>query len=188
MRSAAFLDANVLYPAILRSVLLELALKKAYRLLWSAQVHQEWTTALLRNNPQLDPMRIARTRALMEAHLDDAMVTGFEPLIPTLVLPDPDDRHIPAAAIHGGASVIVTLNLRHFPPSILAQHNLAVAHPDEFIARIVDAGPALAIEAFATDRGRLRNPAMTIDQYLAALEQAGLAETVVALRGYVKDL
>ncbi len=38
----AFLDANVLFPAATRSVLLELARKKSYRLLWSERVHDEW--------------------------------------------------------------------------------------------------------------------------------------------------
>ena len=77
----AFLDANVLYPATQRSVLLELAARKVFRLLWSDEVHQEWTRNLAARNPHIPAARIARMRALMEAHVRDGMVTGYEPLI-----------------------------------------------------------------------------------------------------------
>ena len=66
---AAFLDANVLYSATLRSVLLELARSKAFRILWPEQVHQEWMQALKRWHPQIPEGRIARMRSLMEAYV-----------------------------------------------------------------------------------------------------------------------
>ena len=78
---AAFLDANALYPATLRSVLMELARNKAFRVLWSEQVHQEWMEALKRQRPHIPPGRIERMRHLMEAYVEDATISGYEPLI-----------------------------------------------------------------------------------------------------------
>jgi len=69
----------------------------------------------------------------MNAHVRDSLITGFEHLIASIVLPDADDRHVVAAAIHGGASLIVTFNLKDFPPDRLDPYNLAAQHPDDFI-------------------------------------------------------
>ena len=57
----------------------------------------------------------------MDRHVPDCLVTGYEPIIPTLTLPDPDDRHVLAAAIRCGAGSIVTFNLGDFPASALGQ-------------------------------------------------------------------
>ncbi len=179
---AAFLDANVLYPATLRSVLMELARSKAFRVLWSEQVHREWMEALKRENPHIPESRIARMRGLMEAYVEDAMVTGYEPLIEGLTLPDPDDRHVLAAAIHGGANVIVTANERDFPASVLAAYNIAIITPDKFILRLLEADPNLVLAALEADRGDLTNPPLTREQYFAALERGGLIETAATLR------
>jgi hypothetical protein len=96
---AAFLDASVLYPAPLRDLLLELAVSDLYRAKWSDAVHEEWITAVLENRPDLTRAQLERTRDLMNAHARDALVTDFEQLIDILELPDPDDRHVLAAAI-----------------------------------------------------------------------------------------
>ena len=107
----AFLDASVLYPAPLRDLLLELAVSGLYRAKWSARVHDEWTRALLRRRPDLTAARLERTRRLMDAHVRDVLVAGFEDLVPSLELPDPGDRHVLAAAIRAEADIIVTANL-----------------------------------------------------------------------------
>ena len=114
----AFLDASVRYPAPLRDLLLELAVSDLYRAKWSARVHDEWIRALLRSRPDLAATRLERTRRLMDAHVQDVLVTGFEDLVPSLELPDPGDRHILAAAIRAEADIIVTANLKDFPASL----------------------------------------------------------------------
>jgi predicted nucleic acid-binding protein len=179
---AAFLDANVLYPATLRSVLLELARSKAFRVLWSEQVHQEWMQALQRQHPHIPASRIERMRSLMEAYVEDATVTGYEPLIGGLTLSDPDDRHVLAAAIHGEANVIVTSNERDFPAAALSPYKLAIISPDKFILRLLEADPHLVFAALEADRADLTNPPLTREQYLAALEHCGLKETAATLR------
>ena len=104
----AFLDASVLYPAPLRDLLLELAVSDLYRAKWSNAVHDEWIKALLSKRDDLTRERLERTRDLMNKHVRDALVTDFNDLIEILDLPDPDDRHVLAAAIKGRADLIVT--------------------------------------------------------------------------------
>lgn len=110
-------DACVLYPAPLRDLLMRLALTDLYRARWTDMIHDEWTRNLKRQRPDLKDEDLERTRSLMNASVRDCLVTGFQPLIPAIQLPDPDDRHVVAAAIHCGASLIVTFNLKDFPRS-----------------------------------------------------------------------
>jgi predicted nucleic acid-binding protein len=116
----AFLDANVVYPATVRDILLELAQTDLFKAKWSQDVHREWIEALLRNEPHRERARLERTRDLMNSAVRDCLVTGYEALIPSLELPDPDDRHVLAAAIVGRCDVIVTCNLQDFPAPTLA--------------------------------------------------------------------
>lgn len=85
----AFYDANVLYPAELRNLLMYLALIGVFRAKWSADVHEEWISNLLKKRPDLTRDRLERTRMLMDKHAVDALVTGYEELIPGLQLPRP---------------------------------------------------------------------------------------------------
>ncbi len=135
---AAFYDANVLYPAELRNLLMHLALTGLFRAKWSAEVHEEWISNLLEKRPDLKREQLNRTRALMDKHATDALVTGYEALIPGLQLPDPNDRHVVTAAIHGRADVIVTMNLKDFPSSVLAAFGIEAQHPDEFILHLLN--------------------------------------------------
>ena len=109
-----FYDANVLYPAELRNILMYLARTRMFRAKWSADVQEEWISSLLKRRPDLTREKLERTRRLMDLAVPDVLVTGYEHLIPGLVLPDEKDRHVLAAAIHCGASVIVTFNLHDF--------------------------------------------------------------------------
>jgi hypothetical protein len=137
----AFFDANVLYPAELRSLLMYLALIGVFRARWSDDVHEEWITNLLMNRPDLTRHQLERTRQLMDKAAIDALVTGYESLIPGLTLPDEGDRHVLAAAIRAGASVIVTMNLKDFPPEALQEFDIEPQHPDEFILHLIDLAP-----------------------------------------------
>jgi predicted nucleic acid-binding protein len=111
----AVFDACVLYPAPLRDLLMWLALSGRFRGRWSEQIHDEWKRNLLKNRPDLGLEQLNRTSMLMDLAVPDALVTGHETLIESLALPDPDDRHVLAAAVRCGASVIVTFNEKDFP-------------------------------------------------------------------------
>lgn len=177
-------DACVLYPAPLRDFLMRLALTDLYRARWTDMIHDEWTHNVLKQRPDLKPEDLERTRSLMNTHVRDSLVTGFEHLIPSVKLPDPDDCHVAAAAIHGGARLIVTFTLRDFPPEQLKSYNLAAQHPDDFIFDLLDLHPARVCEAAASHRRSLKNPPKTVDEYLDTLLKQGLTQTVGVLRGW----
>jgi hypothetical protein len=180
----ALYDACVLYPAPIRDVLMRLALTDLYRARWTHMIHEEWINALLEMRPDLERAQLERTRDLMNAHVRDALITGFEDLIPSLQLPDPDDRHILAAAIRGRVDVIVTYNLKDFPEAALAPYDLEVQHPDEFLTHVIDLAPGIVVEAIKGQRASLKNPPVAIDDFLATLELNELPTFVARLREF----
>ena len=171
----------MLYPAVLRDLLIRLARTGLFHARWSDQIHEEWVQAVLRKRPDLADA-LQRTRTLMNSAVDDALVTGFEPLIPRLTLPDPDDRHVLAAAIAARADVIVTLNLKHFPADALAPCSIEAHHPDIFMRHILDLDEPSALTAVRDHRASLKKPAFSPGDYLALLLRQGLVETVTFLR------
>ena len=175
-------DACVLYPAPLRDLSMHLALSDLYRARWSDMIHDAWARNALARRPDLSGEQLNCSRRLMNTHVRDCLVTGFEYLIPSIELPNPDHRHVVAAAIHSGASLIVTFNLNDYPPKALRPYNLAAQHPDDFILDLLDLHPACALEAAASHRRSLKNPPGTADDYLDTLLAQGLTQSVAAMR------
>jgi hypothetical protein len=187
MRSSPFtavFDACVLYPAPLRDFLMWLALSGRFRARWSAQIHDEWKRNLLRNRGDLTPEQLDRTSALMDAAIPDALVSGHERFIDGLALPDPDDRHVLAAAIRCHASVIVTFNDRDFPQDVLDPFGIEAQHPDEFVDNLFDLDPAAVVAAARKQRLQLRNPPIDVDLYLDILRSQGLIQAAKALTSF----
>lgn len=183
-RFTVIYDACVLYPAPLRDFLMHLAMTDLYRARWTDLIHDEWTRNLRKQRPDLNPQDLERTRSLMNAHVRDSLVTGFEPLIASVNLPDADDRHVVAAAIHSGASAIVTFNLKDFPTEVLQRYGLFTQHPDDFIVDLLDLHPAQVCQAAANHRRSLKNPPKGVDEYLDTLLKQGLTQTVNLLRDW----
>lgn len=138
MLYTAVLDSNVLVPNVLNDVLMRLAERRLFRPLWSQAIFSEVARTVLRLRPDIPPERIAYRLRCMDATFEDARVHGWESLVPALELPDPDDRHVLAAAIRGGADAIVTSNVRHFPATVLAGHGLECIPPDAFLLDHLD--------------------------------------------------
>jgi PIN domain len=184
----AFLDASVLYPALLRNILMRLALHGLFRAHWSTRVHEEWITALLRDRSDLDPARVERIRTLMDTHIQDARVEDYEHHIDSLTLPDANDRHVLAAAIHCGASVIVTANLRDFPASGLAPFAIEACHPDAFILGLFEHVPSDVLAALRQLRGSFKNPPKTAADLLVTMRKQGLAACADALGAFADDI
>ena len=180
----AFLDASVLYPAPLRDLLLELAVADLYRAKWSDAVHDEWIGAVLKNRPDLTRAQLERTRELMNAHARDVLVTDFEPLIDVLELPDPNDRHVLAAAIKGRADLIVTANLKDFPAEKLNRWGIEAQHPDEFLTHQFHLSQPAFLKAVKTVRLRLKSPPKSVQDYLDTLRTQGLLATVKAIEPF----
>jgi predicted nucleic acid-binding protein len=178
------LDACVLDPAPLRDLLMYLTVKDVYRARWTDAIHEEWIRNILGNRPDLNRAQLERTRDLMNRHARDSLVAGYGALIETLNLPDPDDRHVLAAAIHAGAKILVTFNLADFPADRLSGHAIAVLHPDEFLSQLFDAAPEGFLEAARLQRQSLKNPPKNLAEFLNTLEAVGLPKTAAQLRGH----
>jgi len=178
----AFLDASVLYPVSLRNLLMRLTLTGLYQARWSAHVHDEWIRSVLRDHPHIPPARLQDLRAAMDERAEDSLVTGYEPLIESLDLPDRDDRHVLAAAIVAGADVIVTCNLRDFPDAAITPYNVTAQHPDEFVNGMIDRAPAAVADAVRRQQSSLVNPPVTMPELLALFDRLGLPKTAAGLR------
>lgn len=175
-------DACVLYPAPLRDLLIRVAQSGIVRARWTSQILDECFRSILAQRPELKPAALARTRELMTEAVPDCMVSGHEHLIESLELPDPDDRHVLAAAIRAGAQAIVTFNLRDFPTASLAAYEVEAIHPDDFVLDLVDLSPAAIISAIQGQSAGLKNPPMTPAEVLDALRKNGLVQSVAKVR------
>lgn len=178
-------DACVLYPAPLRDLLMHLALTDLFRAKWTDEIHHEWMENLLACREDLTREQLERTRQLMNCSVRDCLVTGYEFLIPTLNLPDANDRHVLAAAIRSQASVILTFNLKDFPATELEKYDIEALHPDEFISDLIDLNPARVLAAVTHHRRSLKRPPKSAEEYLDTLLQQGLPETVSQLRQWM---
>jgi predicted nucleic acid-binding protein len=180
----ALYDANVLYPAPLRDLLMRLALEDLFRARWSNQIHDEWIRNVLENRKDLKRERLERTRDLMNQHVRDCLVTEYGDLIPSLTLPDPDDRHVLAAAIKAQANVIVTFNTADFPNAALEKYGIEAQHPDDFLVYQFDLNSAAVCRAVQKQRAALKNPAVTVPELLDTLARQQLPQTVERLRPF----
>ena len=101
----------------MKKILLLVAVAGLVRARWKDAILDEMFEHLKENRADLEPKRLERTRMLMNSAVRDVLVEGFEPRIALLTLPDPDDRHVLAAAIQAKASIIVTSNTGDFQAS-----------------------------------------------------------------------
>ncbi|WCE30830.1 PIN domain-containing protein [Vibrio sp. SCSIO 43137] len=163
------LDACVMYPAPLRSYLIYLSCTGLYRARWTKQIHDEWMRNVLKNNPDIDVKKLKRAKQLMDKSVPDCLIEDYESLIAGIELPDMDDRHVVAAAVKGQAESIITFNLKDFPNDMLKAMDLNAIHPDEFLCDMFELNSGACVKAAQMQRRSLRNPPMTVNEYLACL-------------------
>ena len=175
-------DACVLYPAPLRDALVSLALTGLFRAHWTQAIHDEWTRNLLAHRSDLTPQQVNRTCRLMNTAVPDSLVTGYEAKISSLSLPDPDDRHVLAAALRSRSQRIITFNLKDFPPSILSGYGIEACHPDTFIVQLLEAHPETVATALEAQRLRLIRPPQSAEEFLETLRRQSLPRTTDLLR------
>lgn len=184
----ALYDACVLHSAPLRDLLVHLATAKVVSARWTDAIHEEWIRSVLARRTDLTRERLERTRRLMDIAVPDALVTGHEMLLDQLNLPDPDDRHVLAAAITARADWIVTFNLTDFPAEALEPRNLQAIHPDAFVRVLLDRAPQDVCQAVRVIRLRLLKPAKSVGEHLETLEAQGLPASVARLRAFSESL
>lgn len=188
MTTKAVYDACVLFSASLRDFLLNLAYVEAVRARWSDDICNEWIHSLLQKRPHLKPESLEWTRSEMNRQFKNGNVRGYEHLIENLGLPDPNDRHVLAAAIHCKADWIVTFNLSDFPEKDLAPYGIKAIHPDDFVLHLSEANSLKVIAAAKEHRTSLRRPPKTVDEYLDSLRRQGLSKTVLFLEGHRSEI
>jgi predicted nucleic acid-binding protein len=153
----AFLDACVLFPTVLREVLVAVAAEGLYTPLWSARVLEEWARATARLGPAAE-VQARGEIALLRARWPEAEVRPLPEAEARLWLPDADDVHVLAAAVAGSAEVIVTFNASDFPRRILADEGIDRQDPDGFLMSLLARDPdavARAAQAVRAEAERL---------------------------------
>jgi hypothetical protein len=184
----ALVDANVFYSAALRDLMMQLALAGLYRPRWTRRIEEEWTRGLLANRPDISKAQLAVTRALMRRAVPNSLVQNYGTFATRVQLPDPDDRHVVAAAIRAQAKIIITHNLRDFPPEILRPYDIVAQHPDVFLAALGSGAPLEVLAAVRECRARLTRPTFSPAEYLAVLARQGLQETTAFLRIHIEAI
>ncbi|SEU31553.1 PIN domain-containing protein [Stigmatella erecta] len=183
MPLAVVYDACVLHPAPLRDLLVRLGRTQLYQAKWSRQILDECFRSILRQRRDLTAERLAKSRQLLEQAILDVEVTGHEELIDGITgMPDPDDRHVVAAAIRCGAQRIVTFNLKDFPRSALERYGIEAQHPDDFVQGLISWDAAHVTRVVREQTASLKNPPKTLLEVLDRLSLNGLAVSAALLK------
>lgn len=124
----------------------------------------------------------------IERAFPEALVNGYEQLVPALNLPDEKDRHVLAAAVRAGADVIVTDNKRDFPDASIARFDIAASTADDFLADVIDLHRQGSVAALRTMRMRFKRPDLNAEALLRRMESAGLTQTANLLIGEIDSL
>lgn len=173
----AVCDACVLYSITLADLLTSLGEAGLFRPRWTHEIHEEWIRNVIENRKgdglvTREKLEIRRD-AMIEA-VEGSLIEDYEDLIPSLTLPDADDRHILAAAIKAGADLILTANLKDFPLQTLTVWNLTAKHPDDFTTEMLDTDPEIVIAVVKEMRARRKRPPISAEDFLAQLKRQGL--------------
>jgi PIN domain len=186
--SVAVFDACILYPFHLRNILVQAAVDRLVDARWTDAIHDEWIRNLTASAPAIPADRLDTIRRLMNEALPTAMVSGHEDYVPAVNLPDPNDRHVVAAGIAAGASVILTWNLRHFPAKELKKFGLRRETPDAFLSGLYDEIPDLMIASLANARQNLTRSRVSALDFIDILRKQRLVELAKRARKQVGDL
>lgn len=187
-RYPALLDANVLHPAFLRGALLWFADQRLFQPHWSADILAEWRRSVMRRFPEVKEDQLVAKALEMEEFFPGAAISGYEGFIDCIRLPDPEDRHVLAAATVGRCAGIVTANTKHFPDEIVAPLGMEIIHPDDFIVNIIDLHPSRAVTACKNHRANMSQSNPTPQQFLERYERAGLVQAHQRLSRHIELL
>lgn len=167
---------------------MRLAVSGLVRAHWSNQIHEEWMLNVVGNYSDISREDVEYTRSQMDRALPDAQVTGHKHLIEDLSLPDPDDNHVLAAAIHAETDYIITFNLEDnledFPDAKLRTHGVKAIHPDVLMSMLMSSSKEKLLKVVKRHRTSLRKPPLDREEYLEVLKATGLEKTVEKLEAH----
>ena len=175
----ALLDACVLYPTSTRDLLLRGSERYLYQVRWSAEIIAEMRDSLVRDGRVSQEQSEVLTATMLKA-FPEAMVDGHLALVPSMTN-EQGDRHVLAAAVAARADVLVTWNLRHFPPESCAPFAIEVQTPDEFLAYSFDLAPEIMTDVFLAQVAEFTQPAFSLKRALSTLDER-LPSLAVRLR------
>jgi predicted nucleic acid-binding protein len=130
-------DENIFYSILMTDLVLSLGEAGLYRPRWANEIHEEWIRNVLANQPQRTREQLERRRAFMDMAIGNDLIENYDRHIESLILPDPDDRHVLAAAIEAEAEILLTYNLRDFPEMVVATYGISVLQPDNFLCLFI---------------------------------------------------
>jgi len=171
MAFPAFLDACVLFSPTLTDTLLRIAEEGAFSPHWSQEVLNEVRGAVIKSG--VSGERVDRRIAIMGKAFPEAAVTGHESLIDAMAC-DPKDRHVLAAAVLSRCEVLVTFNVKDFPPVSTAPFHVEAMTPDAFLLDQLGLYPRMVFRALAGQVTAARRPPTTMGQLLGRLTSANV--------------
>lgn len=176
------IDACVLYPTVMREIVLGVAAAGLFEPRWSARILEEWARAAARLGPGGEAVARAEI-ALLPGRFPQALVAPAPGLEARLWLPDPADVHVLAGAVASSADAILTLNAKDFPRGLLAEEGLVRIDPDGFLRALADAAPeavAAAVSATLAEARRLSGEDWTTRSLLKKAHLPRLAKALAA--------
>lgn len=130
---SVLLDANVIYSITLADVLLTLADHDLFLPLWTPNVLQEAQEAASRTLPDAAQQAFRKRLIMMDQAFPESSIHVEESEWSQFDLPDPDDRHVLAAAAQGQADALATRNIKDFPQKLLDSFSIQVITPDDLL-------------------------------------------------------
>ena len=183
-RFTVVIDTNALVGALTRNMLLSLAEAGLFRPRWSnITLNEEFERVFARRYP--DGAAVGqRQRANIDRAFPEAVSIVDAKTLEAIDLPDPDDRHVLAAAIQTKAALIVTDNLKDFPADHLLPHEIEAISLDDFLADCIDLAGPEAIAALRAMRERYKDPEIDAEALILKVESLGLGQTATLLGAY----
>ena len=184
----AVFDACILYPFHLRNIAVQVAADRLVEARWTDEIHDEWIRSVAAGAPTVPIERLQNARRLMNYAVPTALVDGYHHHIRSITLPDPNDRHVVAAGIVAGATVILTWNQRDFPQAELKKFGLQSQTPDTFLAGLYDQVPELVVGSLTNARRNLSKTRISARDFIEILDNQKLKRFAVRMRKHLMDI
>jgi predicted nucleic acid-binding protein len=175
-------DANIFYSILMTDLVLSLGEAGLYRPRWTDEIHEEWIRSVLRDQPQRTREQLERRRALMDRAIDHDLIENYQRHIVDINIPDPNDRHVLAAAIEAGAEILLTYNLRDFPNSKVAMYGVTVIHPDNLLGELIAEESKTVLSVIEEMRLKRQRPEISQLQLLESFSRLNIPGFVGMLR------
>ena len=178
-----FADTNVLFPFSVMDLLLALSEDGLHELIWTDALLDEWEDIIVREHKRTKETAAAITAAIREFFADSKIERrDYQHLIAEMPGKDPDDHEHMAAAIVGGATVLLTHNSRDFPSKPLAMRGLRVTDPDAYLCELADEYPDEVADTIVRLAAEKKRPPKSPDDLLNDLEHAGVPRFATRIR------